>query len=60
MEHRGNADPGSQMLRVGGDGDHRLGGRLEQQVIDHGLVLIGNIGDGRRQREHDMEIADGE
>ena len=42
--------------RVGGDGDQGLGRCLEQQVIDDGLVLVGDIGDGRRQREHDMIV----
>ena len=28
------------MLRVGGDGDQRLGAGLEQDVVDHRLVLV--------------------
>jgi hypothetical protein len=41
---------------VGGDGDQRLGGGLEQDVVDGGLVLIGNVGDRRRHGEHDVEV----
>jgi hypothetical protein len=51
VEHGGEADPGSEMLGVGGDGDQCLGGGLEQDGVDRGLVLVGDVGDRRRQRE---------
>jgi len=44
------------MLRIGRNGDQRLGGSLEQDVVDHGLVLVGDVGDRGRQREQDMEV----
>jgi hypothetical protein len=53
---RGDADPGAQMLRIGGDRQHRLGRDLEQKIVDHGLVLVGDVGDGRRQREHHVIV----
>jgi hypothetical protein len=56
MEHRGEADAGAEMLGIGRDREHGLGGGLEQEVVDHGLVLIGDIGDPARQREDDMEV----
>ena len=56
VQHRGDADAGAEMLGIGRDRQHGLGRRLEQQVVDHGLVLIGDVGDRRRQREHDMII----
>ena len=59
MEHGGDADSGAEMLWIGGDGDQRLGGCLEQDVVDHGLVLIGDVGDCRRQREDDVEVRTG-
>ena len=31
--------------RVGGDGEHRLGRRPEQQVVDDRLVVEGDVGD---------------
>jgi len=43
-------------LGVGCDGEHGLGRGLEQQIVDHRLVLIGNIGDPGGQREHHVEI----
>src|SRR5215469_3923755 len=56
VEHRGEADAGAKMLGIGRDREHGLGGGLEQEAIDHGLVLIGDIGDPAWQREHDMEV----
>src|SRR5271155_2892564 len=35
---------------------NRLGARLEQEVVDDGLVLVGDDADLRRQREHDVEV----
>ncbi len=37
VEHGGDADPGAEMLGIGGDGEQRLGRRAEQQVVDHRL-----------------------
>ena len=47
---------GAEVLGVGRDGDQRLGRGLEQQIVDHGLVLVGDVGDGRRQREHHVIV----
>ena len=53
VQHCDQADAGAEMLRVGGDGDQRLGGGLEQDGIDGGLVLIGDVGDlGRQGEDH--------
>ena len=43
-------------LRIGGDGQQRLGGGPEQEVVDHGLVLVGDGGDLGRQREDHVEV----
>ena len=48
MQHGGEPDAGAEVLGVGGDGDQGLGGGFEQQVIDDGLVLIGDVGDRPR------------
>jgi hypothetical protein len=58
VEHGGQADPGAEMLRVGRNGDERLGRRLEQQVVDDGLVLVGDVADRGRQREDYVEVWD--
>ena len=56
MQHGGQPDARAEVLRVGSDGDERLGRRLEQQAVDDGLVLPGDGGDWCRQGEHDMEV----
>ena len=58
MQHGGNANPRAEVLGVGRDGQHRVRGSAEQQVVDHRLVLPGNVGDLGRHREHDVEVAD--
>lgn len=46
MKHGGDADAGAKVLRAGGDGEHHLRRRVEQQVVDHSLVLVRDVGDG--------------
>jgi hypothetical protein len=60
VEHGGDADPGAQVFWIGGDGERGLGTRLEQQVVDHALVLIGDLGDPRWQGEDQVEVSDGQ
>ena len=55
MEDGEDADAGAEALGIGRDGDQRLGRDLEQEIVDHRLVLIGDVGDLRRQREDDVE-----
>ena len=45
MQDGQDADAGAEVLGVGRDRDQRLGRGLEQQIVDHGLVLIGDVGD---------------
>ena len=56
VQHRGEADLHAEALGVRGDRQQRLGTRLEQEVVDDGLVVVGDGADLRRQREHDMEV----
>ena len=58
VEHGGGADASTEVLGICGDRDQRLGGRAEQQVVNHCLVLVGDWGDLGRQREDHVEIAD--
>ena len=46
VQHRGHADAGAEVLGIGGDRAQRLGRGREQDVVDHGLVLIGDVRDG--------------
>src|SRR5471032_3653834 len=56
VQYRRDADAGSEVLRVGRDPEHRLRRGLEQQIVDHGLVLVGDVANRRRQREDDVEL----
>ena len=58
VQHGGDADAGAEVARVGGDGQHGLRCRAEQQVVDRRLVLDRDVGDLGRQAEHDVEVAD--
>ena len=50
------ADARTEMLGIGRDRERGLGRGLEQQVVDHRLVLIGDVGDLGRQCVHHMKI----
>ena len=56
VQHADKADPGAEVLGVPGDGDQGLGGGLEQDAVDHRLVVVGDVGDRRRQGEDDVVI----
>ena len=56
VQHRCEPDAGAEMLGIGRDGEHRLGGGLEQEIVDRCLVLIGDGADLGRQRKDDMEV----
>ena len=58
VEDGGDTDARTEMTRVGGDGEHGLGGHPEQQIIDHRLVVEGDVGDLGGHCEDDVEIAD--
>ena len=59
MQYRGKAELRAQVLGIGRDRRQRLGRGLEQRIIDHGLVLIGNLSNRGWQREHDMVVRNG-
>ena len=44
VQHADKADPGAEVLGVPGDGDQGLGGGLEQDAVDHRLVVVGDVG----------------
>ena len=58
MQHGGGADARAEVLGIGGDRRQCFGGCAEQEVVDHRLVLQGDLADLRRQREHDVVIGD--
>ena len=58
VEHGGDADARAKMTRVGGDGEHGLRCRPEQQVVHDRLVVQGDVGDLAGNGEDDVEIPD--
>lgn len=55
MEHGGQGDAGSEVLRVGGDPHQGVARRPEQQVVDGGYVVEGDGGDLGRQGGDNVE-----
>jgi hypothetical protein len=49
-----------EMLGVAGDCERGFGRRLEQEILDHGLILVGDVGDWAWQREHHVEVWHGQ
>ena len=56
VQHAEETDLRAEVLWLGGDLTQRLRGRLEQDVVDHGLVLEGDDLDLRRHGEHHVEV----
>ena len=47
------------MLRVCPNGEQRLGGGFEQEVVHHRLVLVGDIANLARHGDDDVEVGNG-
>src|SRR4051794_7335658 len=60
MQHSGDADPGTKPFRIGGNGRECLGRHFEQQAVDQRLVLVRDRTQLGRQREHHVEVGDGQ
>jgi hypothetical protein len=56
VEHGEEADPGSQMPRVRRDGRQSLGRDLEQNVVDHPLVLKSERSNLFRDGENNVKV----
>ena len=59
VQHRHEADARAQMLGCRRDLQRGLRRRLEQQVVDHRLVRVSDVGDRRGQCVDDVEIRHG-
>ena len=56
VEHGGDAILGPRCLGLLAIVSVASAAALNEQIIDHGLVLVGDIGTRTRQREHEVEI----
>jgi hypothetical protein len=59
VQNAEEAQLGAEVLGVAGDGQQRFRTDLKEQAVQRLLVVEGEIGDGPRQSEDDMEIRDG-
>jgi len=48
------------VFNVTANGERRLGRSLHQEVVDHALVLVGDVAQLARQRVHDVKVRDGQ
>jgi hypothetical protein len=56
VQHQRGADARAKVLGIGRDTQQRLGCDVEQQAVQRRLVLVRDVGDRRRQREHHVEV----
>jgi hypothetical protein len=56
VQYRDEAGAGAKMLEIGPNCQRGLGRDLEQQIVDHGFILIGDIAELGRQRVDHMKI----
>jgi hypothetical protein len=60
VQHQGHADTGAQVSGVGRNDTQGLGGRLEQDAVDHRLVVPGDIADRCGQRKDQVVVLYGQ
>ena len=60
VQDTGDTELCTDVLGVSGDGEYGLSRCLEQQVVDHGLVVTGDIGDLSRHGEYHMVVGHGQ
>ena len=56
MQDGQKAEPCSEVFRIGGDGQQRLAGSTEEQIINHAGVLPGQRDPLMRQSKDDMRV----
>ena len=56
VEHGEETDLRAQMPRIGGDGAQGLCGSVEENVVDHGFVLVSDGGNLLRNGKDDVEV----
>jgi hypothetical protein len=60
VQDGGDADVGTEVLAIGGNGDEGLGRSFKQQSVDLGLVLVGHRADRGRKLEYQVHIGHGQ
>jgi hypothetical protein len=59
MQQGNETDLGTQVFGSGRDGAQGLGGGVKQEVINHGFILVRDDGNLLGQREHNVEVVNG-
>jgi len=60
VQHGGDRDARAEAPGIGGDGERCFGRRLHQEVVDHTLILPGDVAQLARQRVDDVKVGDGQ
>ena len=60
VQHGEEADLRAEVAGVGSDRAERIGDGAEEQTVDDGLGLGGDLGDGRGHGEDDVEVLGGQ
>ena len=60
MQYREEADVGSKMFGVAGDGEQGLGAGVEEYVVNDLLILEGKFGDAWWQSKYDVIVSGGQ
>ncbi len=58
VEDRGDPDRAAEMPRIAAEGEQRVGGRAEEQRVDHPRIALRERVEVMRQREDDMKVGD--
>src|SRR5215471_3290249 len=56
VQHGRDTDPCAEALGISGDSERRLRRCLHQQVVEHALVLVGDVTQLARQRIDDVKV----
>src|SRR6476646_1788079 len=56
VEHGGEADGCSEMLRIRSDGEQSFGSSTEQEVVNLFLILKSQVSQFLRKSKHDVEV----
>src|SRR5262245_66062838 len=56
VQDSSDADFGTEMLGVAGNRQHGVGGGVEEEIVDYGLVVVGDGSDLGGQREDDVKV----
>jgi len=60
VQHRRDADRAAEVPRIVAEDEQRVGGRTEEQRVDHTRIALRQGVEGMRQGEDDVEVRNGQ